>query len=289
MEAVLLDAGTEFTWDRSRLLSHWSHPTIAAALYLAACAVHNRRRSRSSPKSSTEPVAPSPLLDAASVLHNAALVAFSALVFCVATHHFLALVNHSGLADFLCPPPPPPPPPLAGRLHFWCYLFYLSKYWELVDTLLLMLRGKRIILLHAVHHAFIPLVMVILFDGRVAVSLVGLTVLNSLVHVVMYAYFLANALGYAPPTAWKKQVTRLQIVQFTAGVLGGSWYWFNFFRDVKFVSAADALFGVTVTYTEGCAGGAPRTVLVGYVMNSLLLALFVRFYVHAYAKKPKHS
>ena len=181
---AVLDAGAAFTWDDSLLLSHWPQPAIVAVIYLITCAIHNRRCSKASSKASTE--APSPLLDAVSVLHNAGLVAFSSLVFCVATHHLIDIVTRSGLTDFLCPPPPPPPPPLSGRLIFWCYLFYLSKYWELADTILLMVRGKRIILLHAVHHAFIPLVMIILFDGRVAVSLVGLTVLNSLVHVVMY-------------------------------------------------------------------------------------------------------
>ena len=38
-------------------------------------------------------------------------------------------------------------------MYFWCYIFYLSKYYELVDTALLMLRGKRVIALHAIHHA----------------------------------------------------------------------------------------------------------------------------------------
>lgn len=27
-------------------------------------------------------------------------------------------------------------PPARGRLWYWTYLFYLSKYWELLDTIL---------------------------------------------------------------------------------------------------------------------------------------------------------
>ena len=98
-----------------------------------------------------------------------------------------------------------------------------------------MLRLKRIIFLHAVHHAFIPLVMVLLFDGRVSVSLVGLTCLNSLVHVVMYAYFLLSALHLQPTIGWKRQITRLQIVQFSMGVVGGTYYWLLYFQRPKLV------------------------------------------------------
>ena len=39
--------------------------------------------------------------------------------------------------------------PLPLALTRWCYVFYASKYYELVDTLLLVLRRKRVILLHA--------------------------------------------------------------------------------------------------------------------------------------------
>ena len=45
----------------------------------------------------------------------------------------------------------------------------------------------------------------------VTVSLVGLAVVNSFVHIVMYAYFLTTALGQKPPDSMRKQITRLQV------------------------------------------------------------------------------
>lgn len=36
--------------------------------------------------------------------------------------------------------------------HRYGNIFYLSKYWELFDTILLVLRGKPLTLLHVFHH-----------------------------------------------------------------------------------------------------------------------------------------
>merc|ERR1719283_163023 len=40
----------------------------------------------------------------------------------------------------------------TGRLIFYYYINYLLKYYELIDTALLALKGKRIIFLHGYHH-----------------------------------------------------------------------------------------------------------------------------------------
>ena len=360
-----------FAWDGTGALMQWHVPATTAVLYLVACIVHNSRLPRRGVALQT---AKTPWLDRAAVLHNMLLVGFSGLVFVVAGYHFIRMVADVGLHAFLCPPTlddasvqwsvltwltggafshhlSDPPPPLSGPLHYWCYVFYISKYYEvrcgrpppagwlasvlalmspdvslspfarappclppshppsllvsslpplqLVDTLLLMLRRKRIIFLHAVHHAFIPLVMVLLFDGRVSVSLVGLTCLNSLVHVVMYAYFLLSALHLQPTIGWKRQITRLQIVQFSMGVVGGTYYWLLYFQRPRLVwdprSQPTGLSALVASlprleYVEGCRGGEPRVVLVGYVMNCLLLALFLRFYRDEYWRgRPKVS
>ena len=302
--------GRDFVWDGSRFLMNWETPTAVAAVYLSACAMHNIRLARRAKQGSAQPF---PLLDAVSVTHNAILVSFSAIVFIAAGFRFVAVIEKTGLRSFLCPPMHPPsaglagfftlmlsdgsdsapqlPPPLAGELHYWCYVFYLSKYYELLDTLLLMLRGKPVIFLHAMHHAFIPLVMVVLFEGRVSVSLVGLTCLNSLVHVVMYAYFLASALGWSPPIIWKMQVTRLQILQFSAGVVGGTSYWLMYFRKprIEFDGNGASHWLPRLQYEPGCDGGDPHMVLVGYLVNCLLLCLFLRFYKDAYSPRRRRA
>lgn len=272
-----------FVWDGDGWLMQWSRPAFVASVYLLICCAHNMRR-RSTCNVVTEEA---PLLGKIAVLHNAILVIFSVVVCCCSTKLFVADVAALGLHVVLCPTPRIAAQlPLAGKLHFWCYIFYLSKYYEMVDTALLIARGKPVIVLHALHHAFMPLVMCVLFDGRVSFSLVALAVVNSFVHIVMYSYYLASALRLRPPLTWKKQITRLQIFQFSIGVIGGTFYWIMYLRDVQL-----RLAWPPVTYTEGCAGGEPLTVLVGYVSNASLLGLFVAFYRRAYrgVKQPRRS
>lgn len=44
-----------------------------------------------------------------------------------------------------------------GQLFFWSYMYYLSKYYEFIDTLLLLLRKKATSALHVFHHALVLL------------------------------------------------------------------------------------------------------------------------------------
>ena len=166
----------KFVWDGKGSLMHWSTPALVSTIYLAICAAHSLRRTK-------PPLASARTLDTVTALHNVLLAAFSAVACAAGTYYLAAhLSKNGGLHPFLCPPVPSEPsltpPPLSGPLHGWCYIFYLSKYWELVDTLLLISRGKRVVFLHAFHHALLPPLMAALFHGRVSVSLVGLTVLN---------------------------------------------------------------------------------------------------------------
>ena len=130
-----------FVWDGNGPMMHWSTPALISSLYLAVCVAHSMRRTRPPPLASAR------TLDAVTALHNFLLAAFSAVACAAGSYHLAVHLGNGGLHSFLCPPVPSKPslspPPLSGALHGWCYIFYLSKYWELVDTLLLISRGKR--------------------------------------------------------------------------------------------------------------------------------------------------
>ena len=74
----------------------------------------------------------------------------------------LALAHSPGPSPNLHPTPnpnpssSPNPSPNPNRA--------LTRYYELVDTLLIVLRRKRVILLHAFHHASMPIVMWLCFE-----------------------------------------------------------------------------------------------------------------------------
>lgn len=101
---------------------------------------------------------------------------------------------------------------LQGRLGFWLYVFYLSKYAELVDTLILAARQKKIIFLHIFHHT---VVIVLCWTGmRFAhVECVWVSaLLNSGIHVAMYTYYTISVV--ARPPWWGRYLTQAQMVQF---------------------------------------------------------------------------
>ena len=96
-------------------------------------------------------------------------------------------------------------------LPFLLRCFLLSKLCEWFDTILLILNGKKVILLHWWHHATIG---VAFYTGYYTSSVVWIGALNSLIHVIMYLYY-ANFPGIRPMARY---LTQLQIVQLFGGV-----------------------------------------------------------------------
>ena len=97
-------------------------------------------------------------------------------------------------------------------------LFTLSKVYEWIDTAFLILSGKPVIWLHYLHHltTFSLAASMVSCDDRgngvdlVSGAALWPSLLNSLVHIVMYAY-------YCQPDKyrnWRHWITTLQIVQF---------------------------------------------------------------------------
>lgn len=114
-----------------------------------------------------------------------------------------------------------------GTIWFWCYIFYVSKYYELVDTVFLVLRRKPLDFLHIFHHsAVMPLFGVLLQVD--ATTFWVAAILNSSVHVIMYYYFMYGALpqdsilrSFLPSiNQFKIYITRIQIVQFWIDIFG---------------------------------------------------------------------
>lgn len=159
-------------------------------------------------------------------------------------------------------------------LTFYGYLFYLSKYYEILDTVIILLKGRPSSLLQSYHHSGAILCM---WSGiRFMSSPIWIfVVFNSFIHSLMYGYFSLSCLKIRVPNWFKQSLTSLQITQF---VIGGSLAVVHLF--VKYY---DYLSG---TYNS-CVATSEQALAV--YMNVFYLApltlLFAAFYVESYKNK----
>ncbi|KAK0074074.1 hypothetical protein PV326_012760 [Microctonus aethiopoides] len=103
-------------------------------------------------------------------------------------------------------------------LSYAAWWYFFAKIIELLDTIFFVLRKKQsqVTFLHVYHHtitAFFSWCYLKLLPGEQGI-LIGF--LNSIVHVVMYSYYLIAAMGpeYRKYLWWKKYMTWMQLIQF---------------------------------------------------------------------------
>lgn len=109
--------------------------------------------------------------------------------------------------------------PAKGALYYWSYMYYLSKYYELLDTVLQLARGKPPpnFILHVYHHAIVLIMAWLWCNTKQSLQFIGLA-FNTLVHVIMYTYFLQRTFTGKVPK-WKSLVTLIQIIQFVCSMI----------------------------------------------------------------------
>mmetsp|Transcript_23423 Transcript_23423/g.48756 ORF Transcript_23423/g.48756 Transcript_23423/m.48756 type:complete len:250 (-) Transcript_23423:39-788(-) len=146
--------------------------------------------------------------------HNVLLAVFSLVVFLKATPLAIAHVMSNGWQSLHCSNSF-----WKDGFGFWAHVFYVSKYYEFIDSWILILKGKECSFLQIYHHTGIAIAM---WLGTQSESnwLVWVVVLNSFIHTLMYTYFSAATLGYRSPLA--QALTTAQLTQFVVGILGAS-------------------------------------------------------------------
>eukprot|EP00959_Pyramimonas_sp_CCMP1952_P458730 9477115-Pyramimonas_sp.AAC.1 len=152
---------------------------------------------------------------------------------------------------------------VKGALYFWSYIYYLSKYYELLDTVILVLRGKGLNFLHVFHHAFVILMAYLWLECAQSLQTIALLT-NTFIHVIMYSYYFLVSCGYKPP--WKKLITKGQIVQFV----------------FSFICLGPFAF---YHREAGCSGAG--ALLFNASFNLALIVLFGNFFKKSYSKDPK--
>ncbi|KAI8371721.1 ELO family [Radiomyces spectabilis] len=146
-------------------------------------------------------------------LHNTALALYSGITFynmVISMHKLFNRGNsiHDAYCDkdgFLW----------NDSLGYWGYLFYLSKFYEVIDTAIILLKGRRSSLLQTYHHAGAMITMWAGIRFR-SPPIWIFVVFNSLIHSIMYTYYAMTSIGLHPPG--KRYLTSMQISQFLVGM-----------------------------------------------------------------------
>ena len=145
------------------------------------------------------------------VLHNLALTVFSGITF---VNVFILFINNfrtrpliEGFCDL-------DKTWSNSGVGMWIWIFYLSKYYELLDTFILLSKGKQSSFLQTFHHAGSIISMWLQAATRLSFGWV-FVFFNSFIHTVMYTYYTLTCFGYQP--SWKRLLTRMQITQFLVG------------------------------------------------------------------------
>ncbi|CAG2171714.1 unnamed protein product, partial [Oppiella nova] len=99
------------------------------------------------------------------------------------------------------------------------YLYYLTKFVDLLDTIFFVMRKKysQITVLHLYHHFSVPVLGWIVMKVEPLVPAILLfCILNTTVHVIMYSYYALAAFGpnIQKYLWWKRYITQIQLIQF---------------------------------------------------------------------------
>lgn len=206
------------------------------------------------------------------IFHNSLLCVASLLLLVLLVENIALKIYTHGLKFALCDPDMF----ADGRLELLYFMNYLIKYWEFVDTVLLVLRKKPLEFLHVYHHALTMLLCYTQLNGNTTVQWIPIT-LNLAVHVLMYYYYARSAAGAM--IWWKKYLTTLQITQFLLDLAAiyfchATWY---------------AHQGVLPQFLNfGSCHGTEFGGHFGMLVLTSYLYLFIEFFINTYSTK-KHS
>lgn len=151
--------------------------------------------------------------------------------------------------------------------------FYMSKFYEVLDTVIILLRGRPSSLLQSYHHAG---AMMCMWGGiRYQSPPIWIfVVFNSFIHTLMYFYFTLSCLKIKVPTILKRSLTFMQICQFIVGGSVAIMHAFITYQNSH---------GKYIRCIESSAKAFPLIINVAYLAP--LTALFAAFYAENYLKR----
>lgn len=211
-------------------------------------------------------------------IHNATLSFASAVLLVLLVCELWSMAVLSSVWDVYCD--------AQGKfvgapVYFYYYVNYLFKWWELLDTVFLVLRRSRIRFLHVYHHAATLLLCMSQIWTESCMQWVPIS-LNLFVHVFMYFYYAADAFGY--DMKWiKRNITTLQITQFVIDLVACLYPLY-----LRFTTDIPKFFGYAPWGKPYCYGSYWGAAF-GIVLLSTYLVAFIRLFKESYSGKDKKA
>jgi len=208
MLARITEAANSFDW-KDAPLNDVTAPIVAGVCYLFVVFCIKKFR----------PDTPSPtvkaILQSIQVNHNLILCAWSYIMFVGCAYEVYQRYRSEGVKWLYCEDPSRE---ATGGLYFWSYIYYFSKYYELLDTIIVLVKGSTPphFFLHVYHHSVVVFMAWSWLHTKQSLQFGGL-LFNTAVHVVMYYYYHLQAKGIRPK--WKHWITTFQILQFVSSLV----------------------------------------------------------------------
>ncbi|KAI9492415.1 GNS1/SUR4 family-domain-containing protein [Zychaea mexicana] len=200
-------------------------------------------------------------------LHNLLLTLVSGALLALMVEQLFPVVYNHGLLYAVCNQDA-----WTQQLELLYYLNYLVKYWELFDTVFLVVKKKKLEFLHYYHHSLTMVLCYSQLVGRTSVSWVPIT-LNLTVHVLMYYYYFRTAAG--AKIWWKRYLTTMQITQFIIDLFAVYFCTYTYFAYTYWPHLPNM----------GSCSGTETSALFGCALLSSYLLLFINFYRLTYQAK----
>lgn len=155
---------------------------------------------------------------------------------------------------------------LKGPMYFWVYLFSLSKFYELADTLMLVFKKSRLRFLHVYHHWATGILCFCCLMESIPIQWIA-TLLNALVHIPMYYYYFVVDAAPGTKVWWKEYITQMQIIQFIT------------VNIVHWSALVTAIF-----FRDDCISYWTFGNLMGFIIVNSYLFLFIKLYIDTYTR-----